>query len=72
MYTGFESDVISDGTQTFGQQVPFNEEFESDVISDGTQTKKLLILLICLFESDVISDGTQTQIYSAKRPLFRH
>ena len=34
----FESDVISDGTQTkmsaFGLRCPF----ESDVISDGTQT----------------------------------
>ena len=34
----FESDVISDGTQTpFFQKVNV-EEFESDVISDGTQT----------------------------------
>ena len=46
--------------------------FESDVISDGTQIKQCLIVARYLFESDVISDGTQIQIYSAKRPLFRH
>ena len=35
----FESDVISDGTQTlFFCNVP-QRMFESDVISDGTQTK---------------------------------
>ena len=35
---GFESDVISDGTQT-RQPVEFIAYlFESDVISDGTQT----------------------------------
>ena len=46
--------------------------FESDVISDGTQTNGVQLQTTCKFESDVISDGTQTQIYSAKRPLFRH
>ena len=46
--------------------------FESDVISDGTQTEKPKKPPDDLFESDVISDGAQTQIYSAKRPLFRH
>ena len=48
------------------------DEFESDVISDGTQTYPTTIKIGHVFESDVISDGTQTQIYSAKRPLFRH
>ncbi len=47
-------------------------KFESDVISDGTQTRELALTFDGEFESDVISDGTQTQIYSAKRPLFRH
>jgi hypothetical protein len=46
--------------------------FESDVISDGTQTFLLWVAQEQVFESDVISDGAQTQIYSAKRPLFRH
>ena len=45
---------------------------ESDVISDGTQTIKVSYNMMNMLESDVISDGTQTQIYSAKRPLFRH
>ena len=34
----FESDVISDGTQTFRDQILEDTMFESDVISDGTQT----------------------------------
>ena len=34
----FESDVISDGTQTLFQDNETGREFESDVISDGTQT----------------------------------
>ena len=34
----FESDVISDGTQTTVTVQPALREFESDVISDGTQT----------------------------------
>ena len=34
----FESDVISDGTQTILNKLNKLEEFESDVISDGTQT----------------------------------
>ena len=68
----FESDVISDGTQTTGVPRCCICQFESDVISDGTQTFSLAKPIKPLFESDVISDGTQTQIYSAKRPLFRH
>ena len=71
-YHMFESDVISDGTQTVTVASAPGTAFESDVISDGIQTKKLLISSTCLFERDVISDGAQTQIYSAKRPLFRH
>ena len=35
----FESDVISDGTQTFFCKNYSAQMFESDVISDGTQTK---------------------------------
>ena len=35
----FESDVISDGTQTAKGIVKTGIEFESDVISDGTQTE---------------------------------
>ena len=35
----FESDVISDGTQTKSLMRIHNKEFESDVISDGTQTR---------------------------------
>ena len=68
----FESDVISDGTQTrvFVRYVV--GRFESDVISDGTQTLYKQKRTNRKFESDVISDGTQTQIYSAKRLLFRH
>ena len=38
----FESDVISDGTQTFTLGALHHYLFESDVISDGTQTKMLL------------------------------
>ena len=57
----FESDVISDGTQTFDLQRAFGYLFESDVISDGTQTLKKCIKYILMFESDVISDGTQTR-----------
>ena len=34
----FESDVISDGTQTTSGTKPMTSAFESDVISDGTQT----------------------------------
>ena len=34
----FESDVISDGTQTFNIVLQGDYTFESDVISDGTQT----------------------------------
>ena len=34
----FESDVISDGTQTLACGIIAKCEFESDVISDGTQT----------------------------------
>ena len=35
----FESDVISDGTQTQTIAKRGGAAFESDVISDGTQTK---------------------------------
>ena len=35
----FESDVISDGTQTYGYSPISDDGFESDVISDGTQTR---------------------------------
>ena len=34
----FESDVISDGTQTLKLWLNWVFPFESDVISDGTQT----------------------------------
>ena len=34
----FESDVISDGTQTRWRIAGADNPFESDVISDGTQT----------------------------------
>ena len=34
----FESDVISDGTQTSEVEQELANAFESDVISDGTQT----------------------------------
>ena len=34
----FESDVISDGTQTRAEAPLTEPPFESDVISDGTQT----------------------------------
>ena len=34
----FESDVISDGTQTNTRIKKLYKQFESDVISDGTQT----------------------------------
>ena len=34
----FESDVISDGTQTMKMIISITGQFESDVISDGTQT----------------------------------
>ena len=56
----FESDVISDGTQTGSYQFFIPDGFESDVISDGTQTNHAVPRLKNLFESDVISDGTQT------------
>ena len=36
----FESDVISDGTQTSSRLRPMLLSFESDVISDGTQTAR--------------------------------
>ncbi len=36
--TLFESDVISDGTQTLHANTAAHVAFESDVISDGTQT----------------------------------
>ena len=39
----FESDVISDGTQTFLRSVQARIWFESDVISDGTQTALFVI-----------------------------
>ena len=35
----FESDVISDGTQTYYTDKVHEVVFESDVISDGTQTQ---------------------------------
>ena len=35
----FESDVISDGTQTHLGEQAIQNMFESDVISDGTQTQ---------------------------------
>ena len=35
----FESDVISDGTQTMKTGTKTLTPFESDVISDGTQTQ---------------------------------
>ena len=56
----FESDVISDGTQTKADFRIIMIMFESDVISDGTQTKKGRSIIVPMFESDVISDGTQT------------
>ena len=37
----FESDVISDGTQTERSDRQLGTVFESDVISDGTQTLSL-------------------------------
>ena len=40
---GFESDVISDGTQTDELLEKYMSGFESDVISDGTQTVKVFI-----------------------------
>ena len=42
----FESDVISDGTQTAAAQSKKNNAFESDVISDGTQTLKPISLQV--------------------------
>ena len=56
----FESDVISDGTQTMVSDAKIIVRFESDVISDGTQTHRRLHSAAAQFESDVISDGTQT------------
>ena len=56
----FESDVISDGTQTDNHRMKKFVKFESDVISDGTQTWCFARRYIPTFESDVISDGTQT------------
>ena len=40
-YSQFESDVISDGTQTIEIEKSRGTVFESDVISDGTQTNQL-------------------------------
>ena len=40
----FESDVISDGTQTFLVKGISSTTFESDVISDGTQTVDIAAL----------------------------
>ena len=40
----FESDVISDGTQTMLFADKEKGPFESDVISDGTQTQKNIII----------------------------
>ena len=57
----FESDVISDGTQTFRLRQDKILKFESDVISDGTQTTANIERFPDWFESDVISDGTQTR-----------
>ena len=37
----FESDVISDGTQTDYTALSVQRRFESDVISDGTQTSDI-------------------------------
>ena len=68
----FESDVISDGTQTMKTGTKTLTPFESDVISDGTQTCAAACTDAMPFESDVISDGTQTQISFANKPLFRH
>ena len=56
----FESDVISDGTQTLGTADLLANMFESDIISDGTQTGEEFEVKGNKFESDVISDGTQT------------
>ena len=41
MLLPFESDVISDGTQTKSFHYRKQVLFESDVISDGTQTRTL-------------------------------
>ena len=57
----FESDVISDGTQTDTPHTFLGSQFESDVISDGTQTSKIVDNVMNMFESNVISDGTQTR-----------
>ena len=57
----FESDVISDGTQTSQLRINRAAPFESDVISDGTQTTLSAKKISEGFESDVISDGTQTR-----------
>ena len=56
----FESDVTSDGTQTFLLASSFICMFESDVTSDGTQTFQWKVTARDMFESDVTSDGTQT------------
>ena len=58
----FESDVISDGTQTIQGKPTQANPFESDVISDGTQTIMQGQDAPIRFESDVISDGTQTTV----------
>ena len=39
----FESDVISDGTQTLMNFQTIAARFESDVISDGTQTAQVAV-----------------------------
>ena len=65
MFAKFESDVISDGTQTRIEGSLKEAAFESDVISDGTQTGKDEIIKLPWFESDVIFDGTQTNFCCA-------
>ena len=69
----FESDVISDGTQTpFGATGEF-KLFESDVISDGTQTRGRGIKRLRQFESDVISGGIfKEQLYATFNSTFHH
>ena len=61
-FVKFESDVISDGTQTLSSVLGIAFSFESDVISDGTQTLPEQDCFADQFESDVISDGTQTPV----------
>ena len=63
----FESDVISDGTQTLLREASVRLWFESDVISDGTQTANSPMQGRGPFESDVISDGTQTELLASQK-----